>query len=413
MLSGVNEMFGSRLKAAFIAQEHQIPWGNKNFTNFTMANVTSPTMGRVELQLYDHIHNMSLLTVAVSFFLFMMGCAALKATAKQKSKVAQRCFRRNFFFFCFFLVFYVFTRKQSRSFMTVYQSLTDGDKNETAIAANMSTDVTEEAKRNLKAIAFRIHDGSLDLGQVYKRQHVPQEVQDVMNNMKWSQQKEMDDVNDHDLNDVFERHQLPEEVKDMMKAMKYHGKKMYKKAMNKKHSYWYPEEDDVEDYDDEPKEGEWDGRKEAFRMFAPGLWEKANRRHGRHGPMVRATKDKKDTTKSWPKMHSMCPVMLFFIFASIYQICHIKFLEKAEAKLELLLKAKKLIKRGKPKPVLIPSFPVAPVEDVPVIQPVPQKKCKKQNKMGKFAQQMVQQVVMPQMMIAKPQAAQVMMPVIQ
>ena len=55
-------------------------------------------------------------------------------------------------------------------------------------------------------------------------------------------------------------------------------------------------------------------------------------------------------------MHKMCPVMLFFIFASIYQICHIKFLEKAEAKLELLQKAKKLIKRGTPKKaVMMPS----------------------------------------------------------
>merc|ERR1711998_183908 len=104
------------------------------------------------------------------------------------------------------------------------------------------------------------------------------------------------------------------------------------------------------DYDDEPEEFEYDGRKEAFRMFAPGLWEMAEeermaRQYGRHhGPMVRA--DKKDATKDWPKMNAMCPVMLFFIFASIHQIVRIKFLEKSLAKLEFLYKAKKLVKKS-------------------------------------------------------------------
>lgn len=55
---------------------------------------------------------------------------------------------------------------------------------------------------------------------------------------------------------------------------------------------------------------EWDGRKEAFRMFAPGLYDQAmekerNQRHGRHGrhhgPNVRADKkNKKDAVKDWP-----------------------------------------------------------------------------------------------------------------
>jgi hypothetical protein len=31
---GFREMFDSRLKAAFIVQEKQIPWGNSNYTNF-------------------------------------------------------------------------------------------------------------------------------------------------------------------------------------------------------------------------------------------------------------------------------------------------------------------------------------------------------------------------------------------
>lgn len=143
-----------------------------------MANVTSPTAGRVETQLYDHIFNISGLTIIVSFILFMMGRGALRTTVKQKAKVAQRMFRRNFFFFCAFLVFYVFTRKQSRSFMTVYQSLTDGDKNETTIVANMTNDVAEESKRNLRA--------------VYKRYNVPEESQDMLDGMFESDIDEID-----------------------------------------------------------------------------------------------------------------------------------------------------------------------------------------------------------------------------
>lgn len=181
--------------------------------------------------------------------------------------------------------------------------------------------------------------------------------------------------------------------------MRNHGHKKHKKdkksKKSKKYTNWNEEEEeyglDEDDYD-EPAEGEWDGRKEAFRMFAPGLWEKANRRHGRHskhGPMVGASKDEKDNkdaTADWPKMHKMCPVMLFFIFASIYQICHIKFLEKAEAKLQLLFKAKKLIKKEAKKSCKIPTQPVVPVQYVPVSQPAPQKKCKKVAKMEKVAQ---------------------------
>lgn len=55
--------------------------------------------------------SMSFLTVIVSFFLFAMGRAALRATQKQKSRVAERMFNRHFFMFLAFLVFYVFTRK--------------------------------------------------------------------------------------------------------------------------------------------------------------------------------------------------------------------------------------------------------------------------------------------------------------
>ena len=119
---------------------------------------------------------------------------------------------------------------------------------------------------------------------------------------------------------------------------------MQKKKYSR-HQEYHEEPLDVEDNESDEVEG-WDGRREAYRMFAPGLYDQAMRkgrmqqhRYGRHhGPKVRADKkkNKKDAVKNWPKMHAMCPVMLFFIVASIYQICRIKFLEKALAKLEFL-----------------------------------------------------------------------------
>merc|ERR1712070_107310 len=108
--------------------------------------------------------------------------------------------------------------------------------------------------------------------------------------------------------------------------------------------------------------------------------------------------DKKDATADWPKMNAMCPVMLFFIFASIHQICRIKFLEKSLAKLEFLQKAKKLVKKSVQKQVNAQPVqaiaqvaqPVQVVAAMPVAQP---KKCKKVKK--EQPQQLVQQVFMP------------------
>ena len=63
---------------------------------------------------------MCLFSILVAFFLFAMGKAALRATQKQKSKIAERMFNRHFFMFLAFLVFYVFHRKQYRMFKGTY-----------------------------------------------------------------------------------------------------------------------------------------------------------------------------------------------------------------------------------------------------------------------------------------------------
>lgn len=48
MFMSLKEMTDARLKAIFIVQEKQIPWGNANFTGFNWANVTIATESRGE-----------------------------------------------------------------------------------------------------------------------------------------------------------------------------------------------------------------------------------------------------------------------------------------------------------------------------------------------------------------------------
>lgn len=209
------------------------------------------------------------------------------------------------------------------------------------------------------------------------------------------------DLINEDYDEMFQRHQIPQEAQDMIKQLRGHAhQKSHSKRHGKKHIFEQPIEDD-----DEPAEGEWNPRKEAYRMFAPGLWEQAEearlaRKYGRHGPMVMAAK-KKDATAEWPKIQPMCPVMLFFIAASTYQIFRIKFLEKAEAKVEFLQKAKKLVKMTVKKQV--EQAPVQQVAWTPVQtqvmvpqQVAPKKKCKKVIKQEQAkVMPLVQQVVMP------------------
>lgn len=300
-----------------------------------MANVTSEDMGRAEVQLFDGIRNISILTVVVSLMMFLMGRSAMRTTEKKKSKVAQRMFGRHFFLFLAFLVFYVFTRKQTRAFKDVFDKLKEGDKNVASITSMKAADVVKTPKRNLKAMY-------IDLDNMFQRYQVPEEMKMMMDDMRFAGNEIMANMTE-DMDRMFQRHPIPQEVRDLMNDI--HG---FHKDLKRGHHY----EEEPLDVEDDESDDEFDGRKMAYRMFAPGLYEQAMKkerghRHGRHhGPSVRADKgNKKDAVKDWPKMHAMCPVMLFFIIASIYQICHIKFLEKALAKLEFLRKAQKIVKK--------------------------------------------------------------------
>lgn len=166
------------------------------------------------------------------------------------------------------------------------------------------------------------------------------------------------------------------------------GGKKYNKKFSRRHYY-----DEEEEYT--PDEEGYEVRKKAYEMFAPRLWKYAEKyeprykkEHG-HGPRVMA--DKEDPGQA--HMVHMCPVILFFIAASIHQVFRIKFLEKSLAKLEVLYKAKKIIKKSAKKEVKQVVAQAIAVQPAPVMA-VPVQAPKKQYKKV-IVQPMQQQVVMP------------------
>lgn len=355
---GFKEMFDARLKAAFIVQEKQIPWGNSNYTQFSWLNVTTEG-SRAETIVHDTLWNICFLTIIVSFMLFAIGKASLRATEKQKSRVAERMFGRVFFMFLTFLVFYVFTRKQSRSFKATFDWIKEHD-NQTNIFDNATivSNLTETPKRNLRA------------------KHTDFE---RFNKMFEMQDKLFDQIDSIDYSK-----DTPQDIKKMMKAMKKINKRANRdqKRYEEQHSEIEYDDDENDYYDHE-----FDFKREVYRIYAPALYEHAQRAEARnshhHGPTVQADKDK-NAVKDWPKMQKMCPVMLFFIFACIHQICRLKFLEKELAKLEFLQKAKKLVKKTCKKQVIAASSEqkpqmhlATPQTQIVAQMPVAPKKCKK------------------------------------
>jgi hypothetical protein len=330
MFMSLKELTDARLKSIFIVQEKQIPWGNANYTGWSWPNVTATTQTRSEQVIYDTIWNMSFFSAMVSFFLFAMGKTALRATQKQKSRVAERMFNRHFFMFLTFLVFYVFTRKQSRIFkgafdyIKTHDNLTAAYYETDAAILNMTVNVTEQPKRNLRA---RYHAQSDQYDNVLH------------------QHEQMYDEIDMQYDKAFNQ-QSPDDFRNVMKKTKKHHNSKKHQFENMRHEDDY--ENDYYSHEFDHKENPLNFKREIYRIYAPALWDRAQeadtRRAGHHhGPNVMA--DKKDAVKDWPKMNAMCPVILFFIFACIHQICRIKFLEKELAKLEFLQKAKKLIKK--------------------------------------------------------------------
>ena len=171
--------------------------------------------------------------------------------------------------------------------------------------------------------------------------------------------------------DRAQNQQIPDDFRKIMNNMKKHHNS---KRQEFERRYDDDEENDYYNHEYDHMENPFNMKKEIYRIYAPALWTKAqetnSRRSGHHhGPNVMA--DKKDAVKDWPKLNNMCPVILFFIFACIHQICRLKFLEKELAKLEFLYKAKKLIKKAakKQSAVVAEEQPEQTVYAAP--QPVP------------------------------------------
>jgi len=86
-----------------------------------------------------------------------MGKIALKAVKAQNAKKTGRLFKKHLFCFVAFIVFYLFTKKESKEFKSIFDKLVAEDKNETSL--NIKSTLTEAPKRNLR---FQQRDQELD-----------------------------------------------------------------------------------------------------------------------------------------------------------------------------------------------------------------------------------------------------------
>lgn len=163
-----------------------------------------------------------------TFFLFAMGKVALRATQKQKSRVAERMFNRHFFMFLAFLVFYVFTRKQSRLFkgtfdyIKTHDNLTAPYYESDAAILNMTTNMTETPKRNLRERYHARND----------------EYENVLH-----QHEQMFDEIDMQFDKAFSQ-QIPDDFRKVMRKMKKHHN-------SKKHEFQRMRFEDDEENDHE------------------------------------------------------------------------------------------------------------------------------------------------------------------
>lgn len=213
-------------------------------------------------------------------------------------------FGRHFFLFLAFLVFYVFTRKESRVFKGIFEKIKEADKNNTTTIDDFSvmnaTNATEaDMRRNLRARhqQFGGYFNNMDpqFDSMMNSADLPVEVKQMMSDMHM-QSHQMMNMMDDDLDEVFQRHQLPPEVEEQMRAMRkqtqqhedHHEHHDRQKKVNKRQRV------PTHAHEDEEDDQFYQMKKMAYRMFAPALWEQASKhsRSGRHGPMVGADKKK-------------------------------------------------------------------------------------------------------------------------
>jgi len=64
--SGINEVFMAEKRAGFITKEHQIPWGNKNFSDYIKSHEVPPYDDLTYIDFYDRIVNIAIVTCVIS-----------------------------------------------------------------------------------------------------------------------------------------------------------------------------------------------------------------------------------------------------------------------------------------------------------------------------------------------------------
>lgn len=124
--SGINDSFKSRQEAAFIREFGAEPWGNSNYTNWTIANSTRPKEDRLELIFYDLVREKHLYKSFVSALMFIMGALGLKTLKFAKGIMAMKMFRKYFFVWCTYLIFYCYQRHATKFLWFCVTMLADG-----------------------------------------------------------------------------------------------------------------------------------------------------------------------------------------------------------------------------------------------------------------------------------------------
>lgn len=76
-----------------------------------MINATTKSEDRIELAFYDGVVNLWCAYAATAALLLLQGLTGFSVVNRAKSLQAQKMFRRQFFTFLAFLIFYVYYRK--------------------------------------------------------------------------------------------------------------------------------------------------------------------------------------------------------------------------------------------------------------------------------------------------------------
>merc|ERR1719453_1498844 len=118
----------ARENAKYIVVNHKLPWGHKKLP---MPEDDEPEyMLSDEFELYDTLKNIAMLTMAMSFGLFVLGCIGKKMVTWRKAKCAKFMVRKAFGCFAFFFFVYGMTKQQGKVFMTLFMRNCDEETKE-------------------------------------------------------------------------------------------------------------------------------------------------------------------------------------------------------------------------------------------------------------------------------------------